>query len=82
MINTQQVRPGGFRVSESGAVEMDDDTRKAVIVAHQERKAQIIRHPFLDHDVPWGLVPILEARLLARHLRGDLDAFPIFHPKG
>jgi CRISPR-associated protein Cas1 len=82
LVNTQQVRPGGFRVSESGAVEMDDDTRKALIVAHQERKVQSIRHPFLDSEVPWGLAPVLEARLLARHLRGDLDVFPPFHPKG
>jgi CRISPR-associated protein Cas1 len=82
LVNNQQVNASGFRVTESGAVEMDDDTRKTVITAHQKRKAEIIQHPFLAQDVPWGLVPLLEARLLARTLRGDLDAFPPFHPKG
>ncbi len=82
LINNQQVGPRGFRVSESGAVEMDDDTRKAVIAAHQKRKAEDIRHPFLEQNVAWGMVPLLEARLLARTLRGELEAFPPFHPKG
>lgn len=82
LVNNQQVSAKGFRVTESGAVEMDDETRKTVITTHQQRKAQIIRHPFLDQEVPWGLVPLLEARLLARTLRGDLAEFPPFHPKG
>jgi CRISPR-associated protein Cas1 len=82
LVNNQQVNIQGFRTTESGAVEMDDDTRKQVITAHQQRKAQPIRHPFLEQEVPWGLIPLLEARLLARTLRGDLTAFPPFHPKG
>jgi CRISPR-associated protein Cas1 len=61
---------------------MDDDTRKTVITAYQKRKAETIQHPLLDQEVAWGLVPILEARLLARTLRGDLEAFPPFHPRG
>jgi len=82
LINNQQVNGKGFRITESGAVEMDDDTRKAVITAHQKRKADTIQHTFLGQEVPWGLLPLLEARLMARTLRGDLDAFPPFHPKG
>lgn len=82
LVNNQQVNGNGFRITESGAVEMDDDTRKAVITAHQKRKADTIQHAFLGQDVAWGLVPLLEARLLARTLRGDLEAFPPFHPKG
>ncbi|WP_005032286.1 type I-C CRISPR-associated endonuclease Cas1c [Holophaga foetida] len=82
LVNNQQVRSKGFLVSESGAVEMDEETRKEVITAHQTRKAQVIRHPFLNQEIPWGLVLQLEARLLARHLRGDLEAFPPFHPRG
>lgn len=82
LINNQQVNPMGFRTTESGGIEMDEETRKLVIVTHQQRKAQTLRHPFLDQEIPWGLVPLLEARLLARHLRGDLEAFPSFHPKG
>jgi len=61
---------------------MDEETRKCVIVTYQERKAQTLRHPFLDQEIPWGKAPILEARLLARHLRGDLNSFPTFHPRG
>jgi CRISPR-associated protein Cas1 len=82
LINNQQVNGNGFRITESGAVEMDDDTRKTVITAYQKRKAETIQHPLLDQEVAWGLVPILEARLLARTLRGDLEAFPPFHPRG
>jgi len=82
LINNQQVNAKGFRMTESGAVEMDDDTRKLVITQHQQRKSQTILHPFLNQEVPWGIVPLLEARLLARTLRGDLESFPPFHPKG
>ncbi len=61
-----------------GAVEMDDETRKTVIVAWQKRKQEEIRHPFLDETVPVGLVPYVQSLLLARHLRGDLDGYPPF----
>jgi CRISPR-associated protein Cas1 len=82
LINNQQLGAKGFRTSESGGVEMDEETRKLVIVTHQQRKAQTLRHPFLGQEITWGLAPLLEARLLARHLRGDLDAFPPFHSRG
>ena len=82
LVNNQQVRPSDFIQTESGAVTMTDEVRKLVITTHQQRKAQTLRHPFLDQEVPWGLVPVLEARLLARHLRGDMDEFPTFHPRG
>jgi CRISPR-associated protein Cas1 len=76
LINRQQVAPGGFRITESGAVMMDDDTRKQVLVAYQERKQQEVSHPFVDEKVPIGLLPHVQAMLLARHLRGELDAYP------
>jgi CRISPR-associated protein Cas1 len=57
---------------------MDDATRKAVLVAYQKRKQEEIIHPFLDEKVSIGLLAHLQARLLARHLRGDLDAYPPF----
>lgn len=78
LVNLKQVQGSGFRRSESGGIEMDDDTRKAVLVAYQKRKQEEITHPFLGEKTTVGLVPHLQALLLARHLRGDLDAYPPF----
>jgi CRISP-associated protein Cas1 len=78
LINRQQVKASDFAFKENGAVEMKDTTRKAVLVAYQERKQQELEHPFLGEKVTLGLVCHLQARLLARHLRGDLDAYPAF----
>jgi CRISPR-associated protein Cas1 len=82
LVNNQQLRPSDFTRTESGAVILSDEARKLVITTHQQRKAQTLRHPFLEQEIPWGLAPLLEARLLARHLRGDLESFPPFHPRG
>ena len=57
---------------------MDDDTRKEVLVAWQKRKQEEIQHPFLGEKILFGLVPYVQALLLARHLRGDMDAYPPF----
>lgn len=78
LINRKQVKPRGFTVTESGAVSMDGDTRKTVLVAWQERKRETVRHPYLGETVEIGLIPHLQARLLANFLRGDLDAYPAF----
>lgn len=78
LINRQQVRPAGFRRGETGGIEMDDDTRKNVITAYQKRKQDALLHPFLEEETTIGLFIHLQARLLARHLRGDLDAYPPF----
>lgn len=78
LINRQQVGAEGFRASESGGVVMDDRTRKAVLVAWQKRKQEEIQHPFLGEKVPIGLLPYVQALLLARYLRGDLDGYPPF----
>jgi CRISPR-associated protein Cas1 len=78
LINRQQVKPSGFSKQESGAVTMDDATRKAVLVAWQERKKEEITHPFIDERIEVGLLPHVQAMLLARHLRGDLDGYPPF----
>ena len=78
MINRSQVRSEGFVVSEGGAVRMDDETRKTVLVAYQKRKQEEIVHPFLGEKVEVGLLPHLQAMLMARHLRGDLDGYPPF----
>ena len=78
LINRRQVTPSGFARSDSGGVTMNDATRKEVLVAWQSRKQEEILHPFLDERIPFGLVPYAQALLLARHLRGDLDAYPSF----
>ncbi len=78
LINRRQVDPSGFRTSESGAVLMDDATRKAVLVAYQKRKQEQVVHPFIGESTSVGLLPHLQARLLARYLRNDLDAYPPF----
>ena len=76
LINRQQGSGDGFTVTESGAVMMDDKTRKQVLVAYQERKQQEVSHPFTGEKVPVGLLSHVQAMLLARHLRGELDAYP------
>jgi CRISPR-associated protein Cas1 len=78
MVNKRQLKPNGFRKSESGAVLMDDDTRKAILTAYQERKQETIVHPFLGEETAVGLLLHLQARLLAGYLRGDLDTYPPF----
>lgn len=78
LINRRQVQASGFTRVESGAVRMDEATRKTVLVAYQKRKQEEITHPFLGEKTTVGLLPHLQARLLARYLRGDLDAYPPF----
>jgi len=78
LINRRQVQGKGFKKTESGAVVMDDETRKTVLVAWQERKKEEIRHPFLEEQIPAGMILFAQARLLARYLRGELDAYPPF----
>lgn len=77
-VNRRVMRPEHFETSESGAVIMTDAGRKAFLAAYQEKKRETITHPFLNEKIPWGLVPYLQALLLARYLRGDLDAYPPF----
>ena len=57
---------------------LSDDARKTVLTVWQKRKQEIVRHPFLDEQIPLGLLPHAQALLLARYLRGDLDAYPPF----
>ena len=78
LVNRKQVTGEGFTQKESGGILMDDDTRKKVLTAWQERKKEDILHPYLKEHIPFGLIPHVQALLLARHLRGDLDAYPPF----
>lgn len=78
LVNLRQLGARDFTVSESGAVSISADARKSVLMAWQKKKQETIMHPFLEEKVPVGLLPHLQALLLARHLRGDLDAYPPF----
>lgn len=78
MINRKQISGNGFNKKESGGVLMDDDTRKEVLTAWQKRKQEKVTHPFLGEKVEIGLLPYSQALLLARYLRGDIDAYPPF----
>ena len=63
---------------ENGAVIMTDDGRKAFLSAWQNKKQEMIKHPFLDEKIEWGMAPYVQAMLLTRYLRGDLDEYPPF----
>lgn len=76
LVNRRQLRAGDFRRMDGGAVLLSDDARRTVLTAWQERKKEERLHPFLQEKAPFGLVPYLQAQMLARHLRGDLDAYP------
>ncbi|WP_435548982.1 type I-C CRISPR-associated endonuclease Cas1 [Desulfobacterium sp. N47] len=78
LINLRQIQDKGFKKTDSGAVLMNDDTRKTLLVAYQERKQEEIYHPFIEEKVTIGLLFHIQALLLARYLRGDLDGYPPF----
>lgn len=78
LINMNIVTADGFTKTDSGAVYMDDTTRKAVLSSWQKKKQETIKHPFLDQKIEWGLVPYVQALLLARTIRGDLPEYPPF----
>lgn len=78
LINRKQLGERDFRRFENGAVLLKEDSRKTVLVAYQERKREPLQHAFLGEKVDIGLLPFIQAQLLARHLRGDLDAYPPF----
>ncbi len=77
-INLKTIRKEGFTKKENGAVVMDDNTRKIFLTAWQKKKQEMITHPFLEEKVEWGMIPFVQAMLLARHLRGDLEEYPPF----
>ena len=78
LINNRIVGRQDFDFLENGAVFLSDSGRRAVLKRWQERKKESLTHPYLQEKLSWGLVPYLQALLLARCLRGDLDAYPPF----
>lgn len=78
LINRKLVGPKDFLRKENGAVWMKDEARKLILSEWQKRRQETLIHPFLEEKVEWGLVPFVQAMLLARYLRGDLDEYPPF----
>lgn len=78
LINNRQIKRSDFLYMESGAVLMTDGGRKTFLTHWQEKKKETLTHPYLGEKLPWGMIPHLQALLLARYLRGDLDAYPPF----
>lgn len=78
LINNRMLSSRDFETQESGAVLLSDEARKIFLKSWQEKKSEMLTHPFLKEKLPWGMVPYIQALLLARYLRDDLDEYPPF----
>jgi CRISPR-associated protein Cas1 len=78
LINRKQLGKKGFNTAANGAVIMDDDTRKTVLTEYQNRKQDEVYHPYIEETVPIGLLFFIQANLMARYIRGDIDGYPPF----
>jgi Uncharacterized protein predicted to be involved in DNA repair len=78
MVNLQQINGSQFHKKENGGIIMSEAGRNEVISAWQKKKQDEITHPYLNEKIPVGLLPYVQAMLLARYLRGDIDGYPPF----
>lgn len=78
LINRGQVSPKDFIENGTDNIIMTDSCKKVVVAAWQKRKKETLTHPFLKETVPIGLLPYIQAMLLARYIRGNLDGYPVF----
>ncbi len=78
LINRRQLKASDFEETAAGAFQLTEDGRRSLIVAYQQRKEELLSHRLLKERLPFGLVPHVQARLLARHLRGELRDYPPF----
>lgn len=78
LINNRIVKPSDFDEKENGVTLLNDVGRKRFLQEWQEKKREMIMHPFLEEKVAWGLVPYVQSLLLARTIRGDLEEYPAF----
>ena len=78
LINTREIQSKHFQRQVGGVILLTDEGRKVILTAWQNRKKEEITHPYLKEKIPWGLVPYVQALLLTRHLRGDMDGYPPF----
>jgi len=81
LINRQQVKPNDFENRPGGSVQMSDDARRAVVTAWQQRKQGEVQHAVLGQSVPIALIPMVQARLMARFIRGEADEYVPFMPR-
>jgi CRISPR-associated protein Cas1 len=78
LINMKMIRPEQFIRQATGEVQMDTEARKTLLTLYQQRKREELTHPFLEEEMEIGLMFLAQARLLARHIRGDIDYYPAF----
>lgn len=78
LINKKIISANNLEKREDGAVILTENGRKTFLTAWQKRKDDELKHPFLDEKIEWGIVPYAQALLLARNIRGDIDAYPPF----
>ena len=78
LINNRMIKADDFQTQDSGAVLLTDNGRKSFLKAWQEKKRETLTHPFLGEKLAWGMIPYVQALLLARHLRSDLEDYPPF----
>jgi CRISPR-associated protein Cas1 len=76
LINLKQVRGKAFLIADNGAVTMDDETRKTVLTTYQTRKQDVVHHLFIAKDMHIGILFQVQALLMARFIRGDIDGYP------
>ncbi len=78
LINRKQMTGKGFIISGTGAVLMKEDSRKTILSEWQKKKQEEITHPYLEEKIKIGMIPHIQARLLSRYIRGDIDGYPPF----
>lgn len=78
LVNNRVLSEKDFERQESGAVYMTDNSRRAFLKSWQEKKQEKLTHPFLGEKLQWGMIPYVQALLLTRYIRGDIDAYPPF----
>ena len=78
LVNNRMMKPEDFQMQDSGAVLLTDEGRRKFLKIWQEKKREQLTHPFLEEKLQWGMIPYIQALLLARYIRGDLDGYPPF----
>lgn len=76
LINNKMIKESHFEVQSNGAVLLNDEGRRIFLTQYQNKKKEKLTHPYLGEKVSWGLMPYVQALLLARYIRGDLDGYP------